>query len=154
MVHARWLIRITGCQGQNSSVRTTETLTQLLCDRASTQPDQVAYTFLRDGEAEAGSLTYAVLDRRARAVAAELMGRIDKGERAMLLFPTGLDFLVAFFGCLYAGVIAVPAPPPDPARVKRTMPDWRRSCPMRPCRWSSPRPRWRRRSNRMRPAGT
>ena len=100
----------------------TETLTHLLCDRASTQPDQLAYTYLRDGEAEAGSLTYAVLDRRARAVAAELMGRIDKGERAMLLFPTGLDFLVAFFGCLYAGVIAVPAPPPDPARVKRTMP--------------------------------
>ena len=60
MVHAGRLIRTTGCQNQSSSVRMTETLTHLLCDRASTQPDQLAYTYLRDGEAEAGSLTYAV----------------------------------------------------------------------------------------------
>ena len=44
------------------------------------------------------------------------------GERVLLLYPTGLEFIAAFFGCLYAGVIAVPVPPPNPAQPQRTLP--------------------------------
>ncbi|MEA2695243.1 MAG: hypothetical protein QOJ16_4630, partial [Acidobacteriota bacterium] len=80
--------------------------------KASEIPDSHAYTFLADGEGEGASLTYAQLDARARALAAVLAERGLRGERALLLFPPGLDFILAFWGCLYAGVVAVPAYPP------------------------------------------
>ena len=80
--------------------------------RAIHQPEKLAYVFLEDGEIEAERLTYAELDRRARAVAAQLLRMNGSGERALLLFPAGLDYIAAFLGCLYAGVIAVPAYPP------------------------------------------
>jgi amino acid adenylation domain-containing protein len=88
-------------------------LIELLRGRALSQPDEVAYTFLseREGEEEQ-SLTYGELDRRARAIAALLAENGAKGERALLLYPPGLDYVAAFFGCLYASVVAVPAYPP------------------------------------------
>ena len=89
------------------------TLTDLLCDRATSQPAQI-YRFLADGERDERYLTYAELDQQARAIATRLQSpksnarlRID-GERALLLYPPGLEFVAAFFGCLYAGVIPVP----------------------------------------------
>src|SRR4051794_33601839 len=90
------------------------TIAGLLRARAAERPAQVAFTFLADGEAEGGSLTYGELDRRAAGVAAALAASVPPGERALLLYPPGLDFIVAFFGCLYAGVVAVPAYPPRP----------------------------------------
>jgi acyl-CoA synthetase (AMP-forming)/AMP-acid ligase II/alkylation response protein AidB-like acyl-CoA dehydrogenase/acyl carrier protein len=81
--------------------------------RASTSPERVAFTFLRDGEVESGSLTFGELHRRALAVAARLASLGARGERAILIYPQGLEFIVAFFGCLYAGVIAVPASLPS-----------------------------------------
>ncbi|MGB8688989.1 MAG: beta-ketoacyl synthase N-terminal-like domain-containing protein [Microcoleus sp.] len=98
------------------------TLVELLQYRALHQPQQTAYTFLKDGEIEAGSLTYQELDIRARAIAAHLQSLGTLGERALLLYPQGLEFIAAFCGCLYAGAIAIPAPPPDQARLKRTLP--------------------------------
>ncbi len=98
------------------------TLVDLLRYRAINQPQQTAYTFLKDGEIEAGSLTYQELDRRAKAIAAHLQSLDTLGERALLLYPPGLEFIAAFCGCLYAGAIAIPAPPPDQARLKRTLP--------------------------------
>ncbi|HEV7509092.1 MAG TPA: non-ribosomal peptide synthase/polyketide synthase [Thermoanaerobaculia bacterium] len=86
----------------------------MLRARAEERPNQVAFTFLADGQTEAGRLTYAELDARAVAVAAALREAVAPGDRALLLFPPGLDFIVAFFGCLYAGVVAVPAYPPRP----------------------------------------
>ncbi|MGK7902712.1 MAG: fatty acyl-AMP ligase [Hormoscilla sp.] len=86
------------------------TLIDILRDRAIGQSNQKAYTFLKNGEAESDSLTYHELDLKARAIAAQLQSW--QGERALLLYPPGLDFICAFFGCLYAGVIAVPAYPP------------------------------------------
>ncbi len=91
-------------------------LQELLGLRAREEPDRRVYTFLQDGEAEAGHLTHAELDRRARAIAAALRSACEPGDRALLLFPAGLDFIAAFFGCLYAGVAAVPAYPPRPRR--------------------------------------
>jgi acyl-CoA synthetase (AMP-forming)/AMP-acid ligase II len=76
--------------------------------------DQEAVTLVRDlGRADAAAtLSYAALDRAARAVAAWLQARYAPGERVLLLYPVGVDFAPAFFGCLYAGMIAVPAPMP------------------------------------------
>ena len=97
------------------------TLVELLRWRAQQQPDKLAYLFLVDGEEEKKeSLTYLELDRKARAFAAVLQSSGYTGGRALLLYPSGLDYVVAFFGCLYAQMVAVPAYPPRPARVKRT----------------------------------
>lgn len=95
------------------------TVVELLRLRSSTQPYTDAFTFLLDGEIEKATLTYQELDRRSRRVAAQLQALGLTGERALLLYPPGLDFLVAFFGCLYAGVVAVTAYPP---RNERNIP--------------------------------
>jgi acyl-CoA synthetase (AMP-forming)/AMP-acid ligase II len=94
----------------------------MLRRRALQQPEHRAYTYLLDGEIEAAHLTYAALDRQARAIGALLQSCSASGERALLLYPTGLEFIAAFFGCLYAGVIAVPLPPPNTAQPQRTLP--------------------------------
>ncbi|MBW4630466.1 MAG: AMP-binding protein [Iphinoe sp. HA4291-MV1] len=88
------------------------TLIDLLSKRVLHQPNQLAYTFLVDGETQEVSLTYQELDQKARSLAAKLQSMKATGERALLLYPAGLEFIVAFFGCLYAGVTAVPVYPP------------------------------------------
>lgn len=88
------------------------TLVDILSYRSQNQPEKTAYIFLQNGEAETSRLNYQELDRQARAIAAYLHKLKAKGERAFLLFPPGLEFVSAFFGCLYAGAIAVPAYPP------------------------------------------
>lgn len=88
------------------------TLVELLRYRALQQPVQLAFTFLEDGETESASLTYRELDRYSRAIAAQLQSLGITGKRALLLYPPGLDYVAAFCGCLYAGVVAVPAYPP------------------------------------------
>jgi acyl-CoA synthetase (AMP-forming)/AMP-acid ligase II len=96
------------------------TLVDLLRWRSLHEPDKPAYLFLVDGEEEQASLTYGELDRKARSLAAILQSSGCAGERALLLYPSGLDYVVAFFACLYAQVVAVPAYPPRPARPNRT----------------------------------
>lgn len=76
------------------------------------QPNEPAFAFVVDGDDEEIWWTYADLDRRARAIAGKLQSLGLAGERALLLYPPGIDFMAGFFGCLYAGVIAVPAFPP------------------------------------------
>jgi natural product biosynthesis luciferase-like monooxygenase protein/amino acid adenylation domain-containing protein len=98
------------------------TVIELLRHRALNQPDQLAYTFLADRETEGERQTYADLDRKARAIGALLQMSEAGGQRALLLYPSGLDYIAAFFGCLYAGVIAVPAYPPHPSRITRNLP--------------------------------
>ncbi|MEH2262943.1 amino acid adenylation domain-containing protein [Nostoc sp.] len=88
------------------------TIVDILRDRSFKMQHTQAFTFLEDGETEELTLTYHELDRRSRAVAAQLQALGLSGERAILLYPPGLDYLIAFFGCLYAGVVAVPAYPP------------------------------------------
>ncbi|ASS74680.1 hypothetical protein CIG75_06640 [Tumebacillus algifaecis] len=86
------------------------TLVDLLRYRAQVQPSQLAYRFLV--EEEELEYSYALLDQKARALGALLQSMGATGERALLLYPPGPDYVVAFFGCLYAGVVAVPAYPP------------------------------------------
>jgi natural product biosynthesis luciferase-like monooxygenase protein len=88
------------------------TLVALLRWRARTQPNRLAYTFLADGENEESRLTYGEVDLRAQSIAALLQSMGATGERVLLLYPPGLDYIAAFFGCLYAGAIAVPLYPP------------------------------------------
>jgi len=89
------------------------TLLDLARVRAREKPSQRAYSFLVDGETEELTLTYSELDLRARAIAALLQSKGLQGGRVLLLFPPGLEYIEAFFGCLYAGVAAVPAYPPQ-----------------------------------------
>ncbi len=89
------------------------TLTEALDEAATRFGDRVVYRFLRDGESESDQLTFGQLRGRSLAVAAWLTSRGARGERAVLVYPQGLEFLVAFFGCLYAGVVAVPASAPS-----------------------------------------
>jgi len=83
------------------------TLIDLLCARAEGPAQTKGYTFL--GTKEAQRLTYLELDREARRVATHLQMQGSVGQRALLLFPPGLPYIVAFWGCLYAGIVAVPA---------------------------------------------
>ncbi|MCG2682675.1 MAG: aminotransferase class I/II-fold pyridoxal phosphate-dependent enzyme [Planctomycetales bacterium] len=87
-------------------------LVELLLHRARCQPTDIAFTYLVDGENEEVHLTYQELDHQARAIGAWLESHDLVGQRALLLYPAGLEFIAAFFGCLYAGVIAVPVYPP------------------------------------------
>jgi len=87
-------------------------LVELLQHRALHQGDDIGFRFLVDGESKLVEWSYADLDRKARAIATSLQSMDLEGERALLLYPSGLDFVAAFFGCLYAGVTAVPAYPP------------------------------------------
>lgn len=91
-------------------------LVELLRQRAELHAQRMAYVFLESGEQSAESLTYGELDVRARQLAAKLQEQGLPGERAVLLYPPGLDYIVAFFACLYAGTIAVPAYPPSNGR--------------------------------------
>jgi acyl-CoA synthetase (AMP-forming)/AMP-acid ligase II len=88
--------------------REARSLADLLHYRAANQPNDVAYIFLPDRGGEPRQLTFAGLYGQARTVALTLAERGQRGDRAALLFPPGLDFIVAYFGCVLAGVIAVP----------------------------------------------
>ena len=88
------------------------TLLDVMLEHVRRTPDKRCMTFLENGESPADSCTFAELDRDARAVAAALSAQAEPGDRVLLLFPPGLDFIRGFIGCLYAGMVAVPAYPP------------------------------------------
>lgn len=75
---------------------------------ANETPNKVAYTFLVDGENQEEKITYQALEEKVKAVAATLQLLGKQGDRVMLLCPSSIDFITSFFGCLYAGMIAVP----------------------------------------------
>ena len=93
-----------------------ETLLDVLKWRAEHEPDQTAYVFLRDGVTPDAVLTYKELDLKARSIAGYLQSRFAPGTCLLLVYPPGLDFVQAFWGALYAGMVAVPVPPPDAFR--------------------------------------
>ncbi len=106
-------------------MRNYSTLVTLLRDRANEQPDQKAYTFLEDTEIESGSLTYQQLETQARAIAAKLQSLNAVGSRALVVYPYtgGLEFIAAFFGCLYANVVAVTSTAPNNASALSKLED-------------------------------
>ena len=94
-------------------------LTNLLETRAALQGSETLYTFLHDSGEAPAHLTYGELAMRAQNIAAHLQHEVKPGEPVLLLLPPGLDLIVAFFGCLYAGTPAVPLPPPHHARLEQ-----------------------------------
>jgi acyl-CoA synthetase (AMP-forming)/AMP-acid ligase II len=89
--------------------------------RAQEQPKKRAFVFLEEGENETSSLTFEDLERQSRAIAVFLHAMKARGERAILLYPPGIEFIAAFLGCLRAGTIAVPASLPGIFQLKRSL---------------------------------
>jgi acyl-CoA synthetase (AMP-forming)/AMP-acid ligase II len=109
-----------------SGVRSTDlpadhpvTLIDILRHHGQTQPDKIAFLYLKDGEQEAAQLTFGELHERACRVGTALRRLGAAGERVLLLYPQGLDFIVAFLGTLHAGAVAVPAPHNPNSRTSR-----------------------------------
>ncbi|HEY8938868.1 MAG TPA: fatty acyl-AMP ligase [Cellvibrio sp.] len=86
-----------------------QTILTCLEHYAAARGSENAYVFLTDGETQEQPLTYNELRERAQSLAGELTQRGLQDQAVLLLFPAGLDFVIAFFACLYAGTIAVPA---------------------------------------------
>jgi amino acid adenylation domain-containing protein len=95
----------------------TPNLVELLADRAERHPDRVVLRFLGDGETVTDAFTYRQLHERACSLGARLGEMATPGDRALLLYPSGPEYVTAFLGCLYAGLIAVPAYPPESTQV-------------------------------------
>ena len=94
----------------------------LLRWRGAAHPDTTAYSVLDADQRIAASITYGELDRTAVALATRLAVAAEPGARALLLYPPGLDFVVALYACFLAGIVAVPSPLPDGGRLGRTLP--------------------------------
>lgn len=103
------------------------TLIDLLVARAEAQGESLLYRYLESGDIGGPTTlcSFGDLDRRARAIGARLQEAGAAGERVLLLYPPGIDFCAGFFGCLYAGAVAVPTYPPEPQRLERTLPRFR-----------------------------
>jgi 8-amino-7-oxononanoate synthase len=99
-----------------------KTINEIIEYRAEENPDKIAYTFLLDGEDQEDNITYLQLLQRVKSIAYELQNKYQKGDRALLLFEPSLDFIVSFYACLFAGIIAVPAYPPDVNRLNKSVP--------------------------------
>jgi acyl-CoA synthetase (AMP-forming)/AMP-acid ligase II/acyl carrier protein len=89
-----------------------DSLVEVLRRRASEMGHKEAFCYLAGDGGDEVAMTYRGLDERAMAIGAELQSMAAPGDRAILLFPPGLDFVAAFFGCMYAGIAAVPIAPP------------------------------------------
>jgi amino acid adenylation domain-containing protein len=98
------------------------TFVEVLRRQAAENPHRIAYTFLSERGLEGQDLTFAELEQKALAIAAFLESQGLQGERVLLLLPSGLDYICAFFGCLYAGVIAIPSFPPTAGHLRRGEP--------------------------------
>jgi natural product biosynthesis luciferase-like monooxygenase protein len=94
-------------------------LAELLRERAAEKPNQIGYRFFGGATGGEVCITYGELDARARRVAFALCDEGVQGERVLLFGTTGLDFIVSFFGILYAGGVAVPLSPPRPSKASR-----------------------------------
>ncbi len=95
--------------GDNLWTNPSDTITNILLERASAQPDDVGFIFITDDKKEK-KITYRELHERSVSLASKLEGHV--GERSLIFLPSGLEYIIAYMGCLYAGVIAVPAYPP------------------------------------------
>ncbi|WP_445571835.1 fatty acyl-AMP ligase [Pseudomonas sp. E102] len=96
-------------------------MTDCLDSHSERYPGKPAYIFLSEKLLAEKTLTFAQLRIEARQFAGRLLETTQRGDRALLIFPAGLDFIIAFFGCLYAGVVAIPLCPPNKKRSQRTL---------------------------------
>src|SRR3977135_3810704 len=129
-----WHVRVRGCReglrtseaGRQATMssniqRPAGSIVEVLRHRAHHQGEQLAYAFLRDGEALEEPMTYGLLDRRARTLAAMLLERARPGERVLIVLQPGLGYIAALFACFYARLVAVPSFPPRARRLAGTL---------------------------------
>lgn len=102
--------------------RAIHNLSDLFELRCQQQPNELAYAFVRDTLELESQLTYGQLERRVRSLAGHLAREVVPGTTALLLYPQGLDAACAFWACTLAGLVPVPAPAPDPIRLKYGLP--------------------------------
>jgi acyl-CoA synthetase (AMP-forming)/AMP-acid ligase II len=96
------------------------TFVDVVLARVAATPERLAYRFLSGAADDEGVvLSYEALDSQARCVAARLQEVCRPGDRSLLVYPPGLEFVTALMGCLYAGVMAVPLYPPHAGRLER-----------------------------------
>jgi acyl-CoA synthetase (AMP-forming)/AMP-acid ligase II/acyl carrier protein len=96
--------------------------------RAIHLPDRLALCYLADGETETQRLTYRELDADANRIAAKLQSLNLKNKNVLMLYSSGLEFVKAFFGCLYAGVIAVPTYVPKSKQILQKIESIQQDC--------------------------
>ncbi|MGH3563219.1 MAG: AMP-binding protein, partial [Mycobacterium sp.] len=102
----------------------TPTLVDLLQQQAARYRDKVAFSFSYNGDDEDTSqLTYRELDTKARAIASSLQQQGAAGERVLVICRPGLEGVLGFFGCLYAGAVAVPVHQKLAPRLSSVVPD-------------------------------
>ena len=104
------IFRRHGRHGTRHGTREATTLVEVLLRHATERPDATAYVFLREDGAEE-TLTFGQLARRAQAIAGQLQALTCVGERAILLYQPGLDFIEAILACFFARLVAVPVAP-------------------------------------------
>ncbi|HEY6925096.1 MAG TPA: beta-ketoacyl synthase N-terminal-like domain-containing protein, partial [Steroidobacteraceae bacterium] len=107
---------------------TAATFTESICERVLRTPERTAFIYLENGEREGERLTFAQLDSRARVIAGTLTRTTQRGDRVLLVYPSGLEFICALVGCLYAARIAVPAYPPRRGRSNQRLDSIVRDC--------------------------
>ncbi len=93
-------------------IRESESLVEIISKRALAQPNHVVYKYLGDGVNETEQFTFSEIDRVARSIAQALAKKLTAGDRVVLLFPQGLQYIAALYGCFYGGFVAIPAYPP------------------------------------------
>ena len=98
------------------------TLVKVVESRVARSPQKSLFTFLADGEEIRDSVTFEDLWQRAASVASQLIEQTQAGDRVLLLYEPGIDYIVTFFACLMSGRIAVPVYPPNPRRLEQTLP--------------------------------
>src|SRR6187549_3786830 len=87
--------------GRKSAPPTEASLLEILEERSRTVADRQIFCFLEEGEVESERLTYSSLENRGKAIAAELQRHTSPGDRVILLYAPGLEFIAALFGCFY-----------------------------------------------------
>src|SRR6185436_13475225 len=102
-----------------SSIHSLADLFESCCQK---KPDELAYAFVRDTLELESRLTYDELEQTVRSLAGHLARKARPGTRILLLYPPGLDVVYAFWACMCAGLVPVPAPAPDPVRRKHSLP--------------------------------
>ncbi|MBX3335152.1 MAG: amino acid adenylation domain-containing protein, partial [Nitrospira sp.] len=105
-------------QGPSPHIDDLPTLFQLGC---RTNPSNLAYAFVRDNLEVESHVTFGQLERSVSSLAGHLAREFPPGTRALLLYPQGLDVVYAFWACVCAGLVPVPAPAPDPIRRKHSL---------------------------------
>ncbi|MEP7245851.1 MAG: AMP-binding protein, partial [Gammaproteobacteria bacterium] len=120
--HPLWITKPSTAQPDFVSPSSAKTLVELFTQRCAADPEALAYAFLRDDLTITAQLSYANLAIEVRALARRIAGRTQPGDRVLLVYGPGLEVVRAFWACLHAGTIPVPAPSPDAVRLKRSLP--------------------------------